>query len=81
MEYTGIDVKYARQCIESNRHNDITAHYYLLLKKHITEAAPEECFIVMQSHPVRNRSEAPAPRTTTKGVQIAPALRKIAEGL
>ena len=30
-----IDVNYARKCIEANKKNQVTACYYLLLKKHI----------------------------------------------
>ena len=30
-----IDIDYARKCIEANKHNHITATYYLKLKKHI----------------------------------------------
>lgn len=30
-----IDVEYARKCLEANKHNHITATYYLLLKKHL----------------------------------------------
>ena len=30
-----IDIDYARKCIEANKHNHITATYYLMLKKHI----------------------------------------------
>ena len=32
-----IDVDYARKCIEANKHNQVTATYYLLLRKHIKE--------------------------------------------
>lgn len=31
----GIDVEYARKCLEANKHNHLTATYYLLLKKHL----------------------------------------------
>ena len=31
----GINVEYARKCLEANKHNHITATYYLLLKKHL----------------------------------------------
>lgn len=30
-----IDVEYARKCLEANKHNHITATYFLLLKKHL----------------------------------------------
>ncbi len=30
-----IDVEYAKKCLEANKHNSITATYYLLLKKHL----------------------------------------------
>lgn len=30
-----INVEYARKCLEANKHNHITATYYLLLKKHL----------------------------------------------
>ena len=30
-----INVDYARKCLEANKHNHITATYYLLLKKHL----------------------------------------------
>lgn len=30
-----INTEYARKCIEANKHNHITATYYLLLKKHL----------------------------------------------
>ena len=30
-----IDVEYARKCLEANKHNHITATYFLLLKKHV----------------------------------------------
>lgn len=32
-----IDLDYARKCIEANKHNQVTATYYLLLRKHIKE--------------------------------------------
>ena len=35
MEEHNIDIDYARKCIEANKHNHVTATYYLLLKKHI----------------------------------------------
>ena len=35
MQEYKIDIEYARKCIEANKHNYITATYYLLLKKHI----------------------------------------------
>ena len=28
----GINEKYAKQCIEANRHNAVTSYYYLLMK-------------------------------------------------
>ena len=31
----GYDLEYARSCIEANKHNSITAAYFLKLKKHI----------------------------------------------
>jgi 5'-AMP-activated protein kinase catalytic alpha subunit len=30
-----INVEYARKCLEANKHNHITATYYLLLKRHL----------------------------------------------
>jgi 5'-AMP-activated protein kinase catalytic alpha subunit len=30
-----IDLEYARKCLEANKHNHITATYFLLLKKHL----------------------------------------------
>ena len=30
-----INIDYARKCIEANKHNHITATYYLLFKKHL----------------------------------------------
>ena len=30
-----MDVEYARKCLEANKHNHITATYYLLFKKHL----------------------------------------------
>ena len=30
-----IDIDYARKCIEANKHNTVTATYYLILKKHL----------------------------------------------
>ena len=30
-----INVEYARKCLEANKHNHITATYFLLLKKHL----------------------------------------------
>ena len=30
-----IDEKHAKRCLEANRHNFITAHYFLLIKKKI----------------------------------------------
>lgn len=35
LEDHNIDVDYARKCIEANKHNHVTATYYLILKKHI----------------------------------------------
>ena len=35
LEDYNIDIDYARKCIEANKHNHVTATYYLLLKKHI----------------------------------------------
>lgn len=30
-----INTDYAKKCLEANKHNHITATYYLLLKKHL----------------------------------------------
>jgi 5'-AMP-activated protein kinase catalytic alpha subunit len=30
-----INIDYAKKCLEANKHNHITATYYLLLKKHL----------------------------------------------
>ena len=35
LETHNIDVDYARKCLEANKHNHVTATYYLILKKHI----------------------------------------------
>ena len=35
LEGHNIDIDYARKCIEANKHNHVTATYYLILKKHI----------------------------------------------
>ena len=35
LEDHNIDIDYARKCIEANKHNTVTATYYLILKKHI----------------------------------------------
>ena len=35
MEDHNIEIDYARKCIEANKHNHVTATYYLILKKHI----------------------------------------------
>ena len=35
LENHNIDIDYARKCIEANKHNHVTATYYLILKKHI----------------------------------------------
>jgi 5'-AMP-activated protein kinase catalytic alpha subunit len=32
-----IDIEYAKKCLEANKHNSITATYYLLLKKHLKQ--------------------------------------------
>ena len=32
-----IDIDYARKCLEANKHNTVTATYYLILKKHLKE--------------------------------------------
>ena len=32
-----INVEYAKKCLEANKHNHITATYYLLLKKHVKD--------------------------------------------
>ena len=34
---SGISDRYVKQCIEANRHNAVTAHYYLLMKQKILE--------------------------------------------
>ena len=35
LEEHNIDIDYARKCIEANKHNHVTATYYLILKNHI----------------------------------------------
>ena len=35
MEELKINIDYARKCLEANKHNHVTATYYLLLKKHL----------------------------------------------
>jgi 5'-AMP-activated protein kinase catalytic alpha subunit len=35
MTQYNINIDYARKCLEANKHNHITASYYLLLKKHL----------------------------------------------
>lgn len=32
---SNIDERHAKHCLEANRHNSITAHYFLLIKKKI----------------------------------------------
>jgi 5'-AMP-activated protein kinase catalytic alpha subunit len=32
-----IDIEYAHKCMDANKHNHISATYYLLLKKHLKE--------------------------------------------
>ena len=33
LDQYGFNLEYARKCIEANKHNHVTATYYLLLKK------------------------------------------------
>lgn len=35
LEEHNIDIDYARKCLEANKHNTVTATYYLIFKKHI----------------------------------------------
>ena len=35
MEELNIDIDYAKKCLDANKHNHISATYYLLLKKHL----------------------------------------------
>ena len=35
MSELNINIDYARKCLEANKHNHVTATYYLLLKKHL----------------------------------------------
>ena len=35
LEEHNIDIDYARKCLEANKHNTVTATYYLILKKHL----------------------------------------------
>ena len=37
LEEHNIDIDYARKCIEANKHNHVTATYYLILKSHISK--------------------------------------------
>ena len=34
-EEHNIDIDYARKCLEANKHNTVTATYYLIFKKHL----------------------------------------------
>jgi len=76
-EIEGADPRYLRQCLEANKHNSLTAHYYILLKKKLLEGFTEaDQLVIEEPHPVRNQSIA-APRSS----KPYPPLRKIAEGL
>ena len=76
-----------KQCIEANRHNAVTAHYYLLMKKKILEGELLEDAsklainitndLISSSAFNRVNKSVLGPRTTKNGQH----LRKIAEGL
>ncbi len=76
-----------KQCIEANRHNAVTAHYYLLMKQKILEgeildegkASLQTNNELITAAPYNrvNKSVLVGPRTTKNGQH----LRKIAEGL
>ncbi len=71
----GLDRRYTKKCLEANKHNAMTAHYFLLLKMKELE---KDAFTIIASAPHKrvNKSIA-APRTTKNNYH----LRKIAEGL
>ncbi|KAL4430220.1 hypothetical protein ABPG74_014779 [Tetrahymena malaccensis] len=50
-----IDLDVARKCIESNKHNDITTTYYLLLNKHVQQGGSLED-IFPQTQPRQQQS-------------------------
>jgi hypothetical protein len=36
-EEAEVDIKYTRICLQANRFNAVTAHYYLLIKRKVIE--------------------------------------------
>ena len=82
-ETSGVNEKYVRQCLEANRHNAATAHYYLLLKKKILDGETLDLIAtntqINAGQQVRITKSITAPRTTKH--QQFHQLRKIAEGL
>lgn len=82
-----ISERFVKQCIQANRHNAITSHYYLLMKAKILNGeslddngSPDgknEIDFCAPIHARINKSVC-APRSTKNGHQH---LRKIAEGL
>lgn len=39
-----ISQRYVKQCVEANRHNAVTAHYYLLLKRKVLDGEQYDYF-------------------------------------
>ena len=72
----GLDRRYTKKCLEANKHNAMTAHYFLLLKMKMLE---KDAFNVISTGPPTKRlnKSIAAPRTTKNNYH----LRKIAEGL
>ncbi|CDW81651.1 carbon catabolite derepressing protein [Stylonychia lemnae] len=91
MQQSGTNERYTRQCIEANRHNAATAHYYLLLKmkqldgklldddNQEDETNQNDSQIITASSQLRLNKSVVAPRTTKYAQNHQ--LRKIAEGL
>lgn len=74
MSKNGINERHVKQCVEANRHNSVTAYYYLLMKKKILEGElleegarrhPNEIITVSSHHRV-NKSVLGV-RTTKNG--------------
>ncbi|KAL4469354.1 hypothetical protein ABPG72_005990 [Tetrahymena utriculariae] len=64
-----IDIDFARKCIESNKHNDITTTYYLLLNKHVQQGGSlEDIFPQAQPRQQQPIQSQVSSRTTTSTI-------------
>jgi len=89
-----INVEYAKKCLEANKHNHITATYYLLLKKHLKNGGEsiadprspkyDPSFFLKRQPNFTNLTDAQRvkPEKQGRGGSVKPTMiRKIADGL